>query len=146
MPTPERADWASTKRRPFGLEGTRGPGRIGAGTPHAYSPPSRLWPKGLAHSNQTRVQRYSNLGSHGLCVLDKTHLYQLSCSSVGMRVVHRNNKTLAVLGSSSAARVLDSNVPDPWDKKLACCWVASAPWGPSPEKALNKTQFLCHDH
>ena len=51
---------------------------------------------------------------------------------VGMRVIHRNNKTLAVLGSSSAARVLDSNAPDPWDKSFDAevCQLPNARIGP----------------
>ena len=55
-----------------------------------------------------------------------------SCSLVGMRVVHRNNKILAVLGSSSAARVLNSNVPDPWDKSfhVEVCQLPNARIGP----------------
>ena len=40
------------------------------------------------------------------------------CSSVGMRVVSRNNKILAVLGLSSATRVFDSNVSGPLGQKL----------------------------
>ena len=135
-------DWASTKRRPFGLEGTRGPGRNGAGTPHACSPPSKLWPKGLVHSNQTRVQRYSNPGPHGLCVLDRTRLYQLSCSLVGMRVVHAHNKTLAVLGSSSAARVFDSNGPDPGDKSsMLRCASANAAWASTITTMIIRTRI-----
>ena len=48
---------------------------------------------------------------------------------VGMRIVRAHNKTLAVLGSSSAARVFDSNGPDPGDKSsMLRCASANAAW------------------
>ena len=48
----------------------------------------------------------------------KRHLFVDAHSSIGIKVVLRNNKYHAVLGSSSAVRTIDLNVPDPWDKSF----------------------------
>ena len=74
-----------------------------------YPPNTRYWPLAPGHSNQACVQHYSNPARQGFCCVYAHAFHQLCCSTIGERRVRRHNKSLAWLGSSSAARMLDSN-------------------------------------